>query len=63
METVKVFYLCDGNVETCKRTHCYKEGGPCSHTQNDAHALTTGDSKDFVRIGDSLFEKGPEEYE
>jgi len=63
MEAVKTFYLCDGSVETCKCTHCYKTGGPCRHTQNAAHALTTGDSKEFVRIGDNLFEKGPEKYE
>lgn len=59
----KIFYLCDGNVETCTRKSCYKTGGPCRHTSDSDHALTTENRRDFVRLGDSLFEKGPEEYE
>ncbi len=34
----KVFYLCDGEVENCKKTMCYKNGGVCNHTSNIRHA-------------------------
>ena len=27
MNKEKVFYLCDGEVENCKKTRCYKNGG------------------------------------
>mgnify|MGYP004547598279 FL=1 len=38
----KVFYLCDGEVPECTKTHCYKREGeaePCRHTTNVAHAI------------------------
>lgn len=38
----KVFYLCDGEVPECTKTHCYKredETEPCRHTSNVAHAI------------------------
>lgn len=28
----KKLYLCNGKVETCKKTNCYINGGPCRHT-------------------------------
>lgn len=34
----KVFYLCDGEVEKCKKTRCYKNGGDCNYTTNISHA-------------------------
>lgn len=38
MAKEKVFYLCDGEVENCKKTVCYKIGGDCKHTSNIKHA-------------------------
>lgn len=35
----KVFYLCDGEKEDCKKNTCYKNGGGCKHTSNVKHAL------------------------
>lgn len=34
----KVFYLCDGEVENCKKTMCYKNNGPCNYTSDISHA-------------------------
>lgn len=28
----KIFYLCDGEKEDCKKRSCYKNGGECKHT-------------------------------
>lgn len=36
--TEKVFYLCDGEVENCKKTMCYKNGGNCNYTTDISHA-------------------------
>lgn len=52
----RVFYLCDGKKEDCKRTNCYKDGGECEHTEDIEHA------KNFHRDGidsekSSFFEK------
>lgn len=38
MDKEKVFYLCDGEVENCKKTRCYKNDGDCNHTSNIKHA-------------------------
>lgn len=46
----KVFYLCDGEKEDCKKMTCYKNGGECKHTSNIEHALN------FERVGKN--EKG-----
>ena len=37
----KVFFLCDGNVPECKKTHCYKQtdDDPCRHTSDISHAI------------------------
>ena len=35
----KIFYLCDGKREKCKKTRCYKNGGECRHTTDINHAL------------------------
>lgn len=39
----KIFYLCDGEVETCKKNRCYKKAekteGLCRHTTDIKHAL------------------------
>lgn len=43
----KVFYLCDGEKEDCKKRSCYKDGGECKHTSNINHALN------FKRVGKS----------
>lgn len=43
----KIFYLCDGERENCKKTSCYKSGGGCKHTSNVEHALN------FKRVGKS----------
>lgn len=35
----KTFYLCDGEVEECRRkSGCYKNGGACIHTSDIEHA-------------------------
>ena len=34
-----VLYLCDGDVEACGKTDCYKRGGDCRHTSNINHAI------------------------
>lgn len=34
-----VLYLCDGAVETCPKTSCYKRGHECRHTTDVTHAL------------------------
>lgn len=37
----KIFYLCDGNVPKCTKTHCYKQTNDdtCRHTSDIAHAI------------------------
>lgn len=35
----ETLYLCDGNVETCSKTGCYKRGFECRHTTDVAHAI------------------------
>lgn len=34
-----VLYLCDGAVEACPKTSCYKRGHECCHTTDVTHAL------------------------
>lgn len=34
-----VLYLCDGAVEDCLKTSCYKRGHECRHTTDAVHAL------------------------
>lgn len=34
----KVFYLCDGEVEKCTKSDCYKNGGNCNFTSDIRHA-------------------------
>lgn len=43
----KIFYLCDGEVETCKKHSCYKNGGDCKFTSDIRHA------KDFYNFHES----------
>ena len=33
-----ILYLCNGEVKECKKTNCYKRGGPCRHTSNVRYA-------------------------
>ena len=35
----RVLYLCDGMIPECKKSGCYKKGGPCKHTSNINHAV------------------------
>ena len=35
----RVFYLCNGEKEDCKKRTCYKNGGECKHTSNVEYAL------------------------
>ncbi len=44
----EVLYLCDGNVENCSKTGCYKRGRECRHTTNAAHAINPEGSRRFV---------------
>ena len=36
-----ILYLCDGTVESCRKTSCYKRGRECRHTTDADHALTS----------------------
>ena len=42
----KVFYLCDGEKENCKKNTCYKNEGVCRHTTDISHAMN------FERVGE-----------
>lgn len=33
-----VLYLCDGKEESCSKSMCYKNGGPCRYTSKIEHA-------------------------
>ena len=35
----KIFFLCDGEREKCKKRGCYKNGGNCRHTTDISHAM------------------------
>ena len=35
----RVFYLCDGERENCKKRKCYKNGGDCKRTTDINHAM------------------------
>lgn len=35
-----ILYLCDGNVDSCRKTACYKNGGPCRHTVKQENSKT-----------------------
>lgn len=34
----RVFYLCNGQKENCKKTSCYMNGGRCKHTSDIRYA-------------------------
>lgn len=51
----RVFYLCDGKKEDCKRTNCYKNGGECKHTEDVEHAKNF--SKEEYREESSFWEE------
>ena len=44
---MKVFYLCDGEKENCKKNTCYKNGRGCKYTSDVKHALN------FKKAGES----------
>lgn len=48
----ETLYLCDGAVESCTKTGCYKRGHECRHTTDAAHALNPEDKRRFVPDGD-----------
>lgn len=35
-----ILYLCDGNVDSCRKTACYKNGGECRHTVHRENSKT-----------------------
>ena len=43
----RVFYLCDGEKEDCKRTNCYQNGGECKHTEDIEHAKNFSKKEDL----------------
>lgn len=58
----ETLYLCDGNVETCSKTGCYKRGFECRHTTDVSHAITPEGSRRFIPDGaGNLWETEPEE--
>ena len=34
----KILFLCTGDADGCKKTHCYKNGGECMYTQEAKYA-------------------------
>ena len=34
-----IFYLCDGMVQGCSKSNCYRYGGQCYKTSNVQHAI------------------------
>lgn len=38
VNAAKIFFLCDGEVKTCKKHSCYKNGGDCKFTSDIGHA-------------------------
>lgn len=48
----ETLYLCDGAVESCTKTGCYKRGHECRHTTDVTHALNSEDKRHFVPDGD-----------
>ena len=51
----KVFYLCDGEKEDCKKTKCYQNGGECKYTEDIEHAKNF--SKEEHREESSFWEE------
>ncbi len=51
----RIFYLCDGERENCKKRTCYKNGGNCRHTTDINHAVNF-ERRAKTEIG-SYFEK------
>lgn len=37
---MKCLFLCDGNVEECSKTDCYKSGGSCRYTEDVRHSIS-----------------------
>ncbi len=46
-ENKTILYLCDGAVEACPKTSCYKRGHECRHTTDITHALNP-EPRNFV---------------
>lgn len=42
-EGYTVCYLCNGEVENCRKKHCYKKGGECRHTLDIRYAKNFGE--------------------
>lgn len=47
----KTFVLCDGKINGCKKTECYKNGGECRHTTDSKHAINPPEKRRFIRRG------------
>ncbi len=57
----KILYLCNGDMLGCKKTNCYKRGGPCRHTDSAASALNP-ESQNLVEDSKgNLWERDDEE--
>lgn len=64
MEEEKYFYLCNGKVTDCAKTHCYLLGGDCKHTSQIEFAKNKTDKRNFYRVSDDYthyFEQENEE--
>ena len=55
-----VLYLCDGAVEACPKTSCYKRGRECRHTTNAVHALNSEPRNLVSDEQGNLWEVSPE---
>ena len=51
-KTPEIFYVCNGEMEGCTKTLCYKNGGWCDHT-SDINAAAN-----FEKKGSLFYEKG-----
>ena len=53
-------FLCDGTVESCPKTNCYKCGHECRHTTDKAHALNSEPHNFLPDLQGNLWEKSTE---
>lgn len=55
-----ILYLCDGAVEACPKTGCYKRGHECRHTTDATHALNPEPRNLIPDEQGNLWETSPE---
>lgn len=48
MDTI-ILYECDGMDDSCAKTHCFMNEGPCHHTTQIEHAKNFHPCEDVIR--------------